>query len=66
MKINLTKNKFKKLKLTSLLTTISIFLMNIRSYATKTSIIGAQEVETATQNVKDAVIKLAMPVWSCL
>ena len=37
--------------------------MNLRTYAATT--IGTQEVETATQNVKDAVIKLAMPVRFC-
>ena len=56
------KNKLKKIKLTSLITGISIMLMNIRCYATT---IGLQEVETATQNVKNAVIKLAMPVRFC-
>ena len=46
------KSKFNKLKLTSLVTTASVMLMNLRTYAATT--IGTQEVETATQNVKDA------------
>lgn len=58
------KSKFNKLKLTSLVTTASVMLMNIKTYAATT--IGTQEVETATQNVKDAVIKLAMPVRFCI
>ena len=57
------KSKLRKMKITSLITTASIMLMNLRSYAATT--IGTQEVETATQNVKDAVIKLAMPVRFC-
>lgn len=57
------KSKFNKLKLTSLVTTASVMLMNLRTYAATT--IGTQEVEIATQNVKDAVIKLAMPVRFC-
>ena len=56
------KSKLKKMKITSLITTASIMLMNLRCYATT---IGTQEVETATQNVKNAVIKLAMPVRFC-
>lgn len=58
------KRKLKKMKIASLVTTASIMLMNLRCYAATT--IGTQEVETATQNVKDAVIKLAMPVGSVL
>ena len=59
------KNKKSKLnKLTSLVTPASVMLMNIKTYAATT--IGTQEVETATQNVKDAVIKLAMPVRFCI
>lgn len=57
------KSKLRKMKITSLITTASIMLMNLRSYAATT--IGTQEVEIATQNVKDAVIKLAMPVRFC-
>lgn len=63
-KIKNKKSKLNKLKLTSLATTASVMLMNIKTYAATT--IGTQEVETATQNVKDAVIKLAMPVRFCI
>ncbi len=63
-KIKNKKSKLNKLKLTSLATTVSVMLMNIKTYAVTT--IGTQEVETATQNVKDAVIKLAMPVRFCI
>lgn len=58
----ITKSKLKKFKLTPLVTTAGIMLMNLRTYA---ATIGTQEVETATQNVKDAVVKLAMPVRFC-
>ena len=62
-KVKNKKSKLNKLKLTSLVTTASVMLMNLKTYAATT--IGTQEVETATQNVKDAVIKLAMPVRFC-
>lgn len=62
------KNKNKKLRLatitTSIATSLWVMLLNARTYATTT--IGTQEVETATQNIKNAVIKLAMPVGSVL
>lgn len=61
---NIKKNKIRKLTLSSLITTASVMLINLRTYAATT--IGTQEVEAATQNVKDAVIKLAMPVGSVL
>lgn len=61
---NIKNNKIRKLTLSSLITTASVMLINLRTYAATT--IGTQEVETATQNVKDAVIKLAMPVGSVL
>lgn len=57
------KLKSKLRKITVLLTTVMTILMNATSYATT---IGVQEVEVATQNVKDAVIKLAMPVRLCV
>lgn len=63
-KVKNKKSKLNKLKLTSLATTASVMLRNIKTYAATT--IGTQEVETATQNVKDAVIKLAMPVRFCI
>ena len=40
-------------------------LTKARVYATSTTI-GTQEVQTATQNIKDAVVKLAMPIGSVL
>lgn len=63
-KVKNKKSKLNKLKLTSLVIPASVMLMNIKTYAATT--IGTQEVETATQNVKDAVIKLAMPVRFCI
>lgn len=57
------KKNNKKIKLATIVTPIWIMLMNARTYATT---IGTQEVETATQNIKDAVVKLAMPVGSVL
>ena len=63
VKVKNKKSKLNKLKLTSIVTTASVMLMNLKTYAATT--IGTQEVETATQNVKDAVIKLAMPVRFC-
>ena len=58
----MTKTKLKKikLKLATMASTFYLFLINTKIYAATT--IGTQEVETATQNIKDAVIKLAMPV----
>lgn len=61
------RNKLKalknKLKLSTLTVPLMVMLMNIKTYAAST--IGTQEVETATQNIRDAVIKLAMPVRKC-
>lgn len=59
------KNKLKrKLKIASITTPLMLMLCNLNVYASGT--IGTQEVETATQNIRDAVIKLAMPVGSVL
>jgi len=54
----------KKIKLTTIAMPILMALTNIRCYAAST--IGTQEVETATQNIKNAVVKLAMPIGSVL
>lgn len=54
----------KKLTLSTITVPLMIMLLNIKTYAATT--IGTQEVETATQNIRDAVIKLAMPVGSVL
>lgn len=54
------KSKLRKISTMSLVTIALIVLINISTYAEST--IGTQEVETATQNIKDAVIELAMPV----
>ena len=40
----------------------TIFMTFINMQRTLAATIGTQEVETATQNIKDAVIKLAMPI----
>ena len=53
-----------KLKLSSIAIPFMVMLLNVKTYAAST--IGTQEVETATQNIRDAVIKLAMPVGSVL
>ncbi len=52
-----------KLKFTSLTTTLAMILLNVKSYAT--SSIEKQEVITATDNIKQAVIDLAMPIRNC-
>ena len=61
----ITKNKKinLKTKLTTIATPLFVMLLNARTYATT---IGTQEVETATQNIKDAVIKIAMPIGTVL
>ena len=53
-----------KLKLSSIAIPFMVMLLNVKTYAAST--IGTQEVETATQNIRDAVIKLAMSVGSVL
>ena len=63
MKTNLKKIK-DKLKLTSLVSTASVMFLNLKTYAAST--IGTQEVETATQKIKNAVVKLAMPIRFCI
>lgn len=52
-----------KLKLATITTPLLVMLSNARSYATS---IGTQEVKTATDNIKQAVIELAMPVGTVL
>lgn len=64
MKNIINTEKLKRLKLAPLVTTVTLFLSNLKTYASST--IGTQEVETATQNIKNAVIELAMPVGSVL
>lgn len=61
--MQIKKNKLKK-KLTTLTAPLMVMLCNLNTYAAST--IGTQEVETATQNIRDAVIKLAMPIGSVL
>ena len=59
------KNKLKKkLKIASIATPLMLMLCKLNVYASGT--IGTEEVETATRNIRDAVIKLAMPVGSVL
>lgn len=53
-------NNVKRILLTS---SIMLNLMKIRVYAEST--ISTQEVESATANIKDAVIKLAIPIRNC-
>ena len=56
--------KFKK-KITKL-SIIAPFLVLSTKVNVFAATIGTQEVETATQNIKNAVIKLAMPIGSVL
>ena len=65
MNLEKIKNKIKKINLILLSSPIILMLTNARVYATSTTI-GTQEVQTATQNIKDAVVKLAMPIGSVL
>lgn len=62
MKLHKLKEKGRKIKMS----TIPIMLLFMKSRVLATSTIGTQEVETATQNIKNAVIKLAMPIGSVL
>lgn len=64
MKKHILKDIIEKLQKTSVISYFLIMLMNVKTYAAST--IGTQEVETATQNIKDAVIKLAMPIRKCI
>ena len=59
------KDKIKKIK-NKLVPTIMTGLFTILNSKCFATTIGTQEVETATQNIKNAVIKLAMPVGSVL
>ncbi len=45
-----------KLKLSSIAIPFMVMLLNVKTYAAST--IGTQEVETATQNIRDAVYSL--------
>ncbi len=63
MKLHKLKEKGRKIKMS----TIPIMLLFMKARVVlATSTIGTQEVETATQNIKNAVIKLAMPIGSVL
>lgn len=54
--------KWKTIRNTVLAIAIGKIMTMNKVFATT---IGAAEVETATQNIRDAVIKLAMPVRFC-
>jgi len=54
------KKNYKR-KIAALTASTLTMLLNIKSYATT---IGQAEVETATANIRDAVVKLAMPIGS--
>lgn len=60
--MNLAKFK-KKITKSSI---IAPFLLLVTKANVFAATIGTQEVETATQNIKNAVIKLAMPIGSVL
>ena len=53
-----------KLKISSIMSALILSVINVKTYAATT--IGTQEVETATQNIRDAVIKLSMPIRKCI
>lgn len=56
------KKNYKR-RIAALTASTLTMLLNIKSYATT---IGQAEVETATANIRDAVVKLAMPIGSVL
>ncbi len=56
--------KNSKMKVIAFITPILLALMKVRVYAA--SSISTAEVQTATENIKSAVVKLAMPVGSIL
>lgn len=53
-------NKLNKLKITLFSTPIILSLMKVKVFAE--SSINTAEVKTATENIKNAVVKLAMPI----
>ena len=57
------KKIYSKIKFITLTSPIITLILKTTNYATT---IGTQEVETATRNIRDAVIKLAMPIGSVL
>lgn len=60
MKLQKLKNKIRK---SSIIAPLLLIATNAKVFA---ATIGTQEVETATQNIKDAIVKLAMPIGSVL
>lgn len=66
MKLGKIKDKINKVRITILSTPFMLMLLKAKVFATTTTTIGTQEVQTATQNIKDAVVKLAMPIGSVL
>lgn len=64
MKLQKIKEKIRKIKKALIATPMILYLMKANVFASST--IGTQEVEAATQNIKNAVIKLAMPIGSVL
>lgn len=64
LKNNKLTEKIKKVRVTIASTPLFLLLMKARVYAE--SSISTAEVNTATENIKQAVIKLAMPIGSVL
>ena len=64
LKNNKLTEKIKKVRVTIASTPLFLLLMKARVYAE--SSISTAEVKTATENIKQAVIKLAMPIGSVL
>lgn len=63
-KENKLSKKVNKLKLALYTTPMMVSLMRLKVYAEST--ISTKEVEDATNNIKNAVVKLAMPIGSIL
>ena len=61
-KENKLSKKVNKLKLALYTTPMMVSLMRLKVYAEST--ISTKEVEDATNNIKNAVVKLAMPIGS--
>lgn len=64
MKLKSLTNIINKVKLIIFTTPVILTLMKVKVFASNT--IGVQEVETATQNIKNAVVRIAMPIGSVI
>ncbi len=62
-KLKKISQKYNKIKWSILATPFFLNILNARVYA---ATINTAEIETATENVKQAVVKLAMPIGTIL